>query len=295
MVRATELVPTSLWHRTSYPTGGFHTSTGHTPMSDNSRDEAVTTSVEQLKALGLSTYAARTYVALVRLGEGTAKDVHSVSDVPRTRVYDAVEELQDGGLVDVQHSSPKRFWPISVETTARHFKEEYDYRIDTLTDALDALSTKERSNEQRGVWTVTGREAVTERVADFVRTADDEIVYMTVEDLRSGEIIESLATASDRGVTIKLAEMADITEERLQEDLPEAEVFESIWNWDDTPAGRLLMVDQEKTLVSVLVEGDGDHPPELRDETAIWGAGPKNSLVVVLKTMFTWQLDGARK
>ena len=55
------------------------------------------------------------------------------------------------------------------------------------------------------------------------------------------------------------------------------------------------MVDGEKTLVSVLVPGNGDHPPDPWDETAIWGSGDTNSLVVVLKAMFTWQLDGDRE
>ncbi len=42
------------------------------------------------------------------------------------------------------------------------------------------------------------------------------------------------------------------------------------------------------------VDGDGEHPPEPRDETAIWGAGSTNSLVVVLRALFTWQLDDNR-
>lgn len=57
--------------------------------------------IKQLPALGLSAYAARTLVALVELGEGTAQDVSGVADVPRTRVYDAVDELQHRGLVVV--------------------------------------------------------------------------------------------------------------------------------------------------------------------------------------------------
>jgi hypothetical protein len=55
------------------------------------------------------------------------------------------------------------------------------------------------------------------------------------------------------------------------------------------------MVDEEETLVSVLVDGEGDHSPEPRDETAIWGSGSTNGLVVVLKAMFTWQLDNNRE
>ncbi|MFC6613658.1 TrmB family transcriptional regulator [Halopenitus salinus] len=260
-------------------------------MSGDPSDHARSTAIKQLKALGLSAYAARTFVALVSLGQGTARDVSELADVPRTRVYDAADELRDRGLVDVKRSNPKRFWAISTETAGRHFEQEYDRRVTALTDALDGLETTNRSSQQRGVWTVTGRETVAERVVDLISAADDEVVYMTAEELLTEEIVESLARASDDGVSIRLAEMSDGTEDRLERTVPGARPFESLWDWSDTPAGRLLMVDRERTLVSVLVDGNGEHPPEPRDETAIWGAGRTNSLVVVLKALFTWQLD----
>ena len=259
-------------------------------MSGDPTEQPWSTAIQQLEALGLSAYAARTFVALVRLGEGTAREVSDTTDVPRTRVYDAVDELCDLGLVDVQHSSPKEFWAVSAETAGRHFDQRYTNHVNTLTDALGALSPPERSTEQRGVWTVTGRDHVTERIAEFVSTAEEEVVFMTVEELLTDELVDSLSAASDREVSIRLAGMADETEDRLGDRLPAAEPFESMWQWSDTPAGRLLMVDREKTLVSVLVDGNGDHPPEPRDETAIWGSGDTNGLVVVLRTMFTWEL-----
>jgi hypothetical protein len=137
---------------------------------------------------------------------------------------------------------------------------------------------------------VTGRDAVTARVVDFVAAADDEVVYMTVEDLLTEETGEALSAASDRGVSIRLGGMSDASERRLATNVPD-----SLWDWSDTPAGRLLMVDEERTLVSVLVDGDEARSSDTRDETAIWGAGPANSLVVVLKALFTWQLDGDRE
>ena len=264
-------------------------------MTPPPTDQAHSTAIEQLEALGLSTYAARTFVALVGLGDGTAQDVSAVADVPRTRVYDAVEELRDQGLVDVQESTPKRFWAISTETAGRHFRQEYVHRVGVLTEALEGLETTAHTSEQRGVWTVTGRGTVTERVVDFIDTANEEVVFMTVEDLLSEEVLDSLSAASDRGVSIRLAEMSDATEATIDERLSEADLFESLWDWADTPAGRLLMVDGKKTLASVLVSGNGDHPPEALDETAIWGTGETNSLVVVLRAMFTWQLEGGRE
>jgi hypothetical protein len=135
---------------------------------------------------------------------------------------------------------------------------------------------------------------VTERVVDFISSADDEVVFMTIGELLTDEVAECLSTANDHGVSIRLAEMSQSVESRLEQDVPDAQLFESVWDWSDTPAGRLLMVDQNKTLVSVLVDGNGEHPPEPRDETAIWGAGQTNGLVVVLKALFTWQLDNNR-
>jgi len=262
-------------------------------MSTDPPEDPRTSAIEQLEQLGLSTYAARTFVALSGLGSGTARDVSRVSEVPRTRVYDAVEELRDRGLVDVRESSPKQFYAISSETAARTFEREHRHRTSTLRSALSELEPSARRAEQRGVWTVEGRAAVTERVLEFFGDADEEIVYMTVEDLLTEPLVEGLAAAADRGVSIKLAGLSDHVGERIQAEIPSATTFESLWTWSDTPAGRLLMVDDRETLASVLVDGPDADPREPRSETAIWGQGEHNSLVVVLRAMFTWQLGGA--
>jgi sugar-specific transcriptional regulator TrmB len=259
-------------------------------MSDR-LDRPASTAVAQLEALGLSEYAARTYVALVQVEDATAREVSEVADVPRTRVYDAVEELRERGLVDVQQSSPKRFWAVSTETAARQFEREYVHRLNRLVDALDSLETTDRTEEQRGVWTVGGQAAVTERVVEFVDSAEEEVIFMTVEGLLTDPIVESLRAAAGRGVTVRLAGISGPVEAEIRREVPRAEVFGSLWDWSDDPAGRLLLVDRERTLVSALVPGNGD-AAEPRDETAIWGSGATNSLVVVLKAMFTWQLDG---
>ncbi|SDY43772.1 TrmB family transcriptional regulator [Halopenitus persicus] len=260
-------------------------------MTTDLTQDPQSAAVEQLERFGLSSYAARTFVALASLGTGTARDVSQASEVPRTRVYDAVDELQDRGLVDVQQSSPKRFWAISAETASRTFEHELQHRTEILRTALTELEPVERRDEQRGVWTVDGRTAVTDRVVEFFGSAEEEIVYMTVEDLLTDELIDALSDAADRGVSIKLGGVSADVQERIQDDVPGATMFESLWIWSDTPAGRLLMVDREKTLVSALVNGVDASPSDPRSETAIWGEGETNSLVAVLKAIFTWRLD----
>ncbi|MFC7097206.1 TrmB family transcriptional regulator [Halobaculum marinum] len=249
------------------------------------------TAIAQLRHLGLSTYAARTFVALTALGTATAKDVSEVSDVPRTRVYDAVDELHELGLVDIQQAHPKQFWAVSAESAGRTFRNDLQHRADQLTAALSAINDTDGRGEQRGVWTANGRATVTDRVVEFIDDAESEIVYMTVEELLDDQVLDAIESAADRGVSIELAGSPQAVEERILQVAPEASVFDSRWLWSDTPAGRLLMADGTRTLASV-VTPEGDDSLGGRTETAIWGVGDSNSLVTVLKALFTWRLDG---
>jgi len=260
-------------------------------MNDDTTDDPRSAAVEQLEHFGLSNYAARTFVALASLGTGTARDVSQVSEVPRTRVYDAIDELHDRGVVDIQQSSPKQFWAISAETASRSFEHDFKHRAETLREALGDLEPAERRAEQRGVWTVEGQAAVTDRLLEFFASAEEEIAFMTVEDLLTEELIEALSEAAKRGVSIKLGGVSADVQERIRDEVPEAMLFESLWVWTDTSAGRLMMVDGRKTLVSALVNGTDASASDPRSETAIWGEGDTNSLVVVLKAIFTWRLD----
>lgn len=253
-------------------------------------DDPRLAAIDQLEWCGLSSYAAQTFVALVALGTGTAKDVSETSAVPRTRVYDAIDELRAFDLVDVRQSSPKEFCAISVDTTNRKFGQEMDRRLSILTTALDTLEPVHRGREQRGIWTVDGQSAVTDRVIEFIHDADDEIVYMTVGRLLTDDILDALGDAAARGVTIILAGVSPEVKSHLQEAVPEAELFESLWMWSDTPVGRLMMVDSAQTLISVRTCDTNTAQTDDRSETAIWGTGEANSLVVVLKTLFTWRL-----
>jgi len=206
-------------------------------------------------------------------------------------VYDAIDELHDRGVVDIQQSSPKEFWAISAETASRLFEHDFQHRAETLRTALGELESADRQAEQRGVWTVNGQAAVTDRLLEFFASADEEIVFMTVEDLLTEALIEGLREAAERGVSIKLGGVSVDVQERIRDEVPEAMVFESLWVWTDTSAGRLMMVDEQKTLVSALVNDTDASASDPRSETAIWGEGDTNSLVVVLKAIFTWRLD----
>ncbi|MFB6177506.1 MAG: helix-turn-helix domain-containing protein, partial [Halobaculum sp.] len=63
-------------------------------MDDNTN---ITRAVELLQQLGLKEYEAKCFVGLSRLSTGTAKQLSEITEVPRTRVYDAIRVLEAQG------------------------------------------------------------------------------------------------------------------------------------------------------------------------------------------------------
>lgn len=246
-------------------------------MTDDPRSDAI----DRLRQLGLSAYAARAFVALVAIGEATATDVSRDSEVPRTRVYDAVDELAEWGLVDVRESSPKEFSAVSVETAGGTFERAWRRRTADLTAALAEVEPGARRTEQRGVWTVDGRDAVVDRVLAFVGDADEEVLYASVDDRLDGDVLSALRAAAERGVTVAVGGPEPVRD-RVRAEAPDVGTVPAPWIGNDLPAGRIALVDGTTTLVSALDDPDGTGAAE----TAVWGVGAENGLVVVLRALF---------
>jgi sugar-specific transcriptional regulator TrmB len=257
------------------------------------RDDAVVEVelVDSLTELGLTEYEARTLVDLTRLGTGTARDIAEMGEVPRTRVYDAVETLHEMGLVDVHHTTPRKFTVVSDETVVRKLQLDREQLIARVSGLFDELGTTEPQHEEAGVWTVTGQEAIAQRVLRFIDEADDQLVFMTVDELLTDAHLERLVAADERGVDLYVAGVSDGVQARIEEAVPSATLFETLWEWADSPAGTLLIVDEQTALVSVRLDERQSAVDDSREETAIWGSGQYNSLVVVLRAIFTWRLD----
>lgn len=254
-------------------------------------EKAEARALERLQDLGLTQYEAQTLVNLLRLGTGTAQDITRVDGVPRTRVYEAADRLHELGFIDIQHTTPRKFTIVSKETIVRTLNGKRESTISELSASLDEIGPAQPQREQFGVWTVTGREATASRIEEFVDEATDQVVYMTVDELLTDAHVDALEAAADRDVEIYLAGVSPTVEERIRADVPSVELFETLWEWGETPAGSLLVTDEETALVSALLNGHDDDTAI--EETAIWGSGERNSLVVVLRAIFTWRLEEA--
>jgi len=262
-----------------------------------SKDHGNTETVDLLQELGLKEYEARCLLALTKTSTSTAKEISEASEVPRTRVYDAIRVLQAKGLVEVQHSSPQEFRAVTVDEAIATLRRKYETRLDALEGHLESLEAA--SEDEAGldrvqeVWSLSGHEGIKSRTLERIEDADSEILLLVVdESLLSQDIIDALNAAVDRGTNVIVGGFEPAIVETIGSAVPNARLFETQLDWlvgpDHTGSqvaiGRLLLVDQESVLVSSYYPGE-----EASDqrEQAVYATGLGNGVVVLIRRLIS--------
>lgn len=238
-------------------------------------NEHRTRAVDSLESLGLREYEAKCFVALVQLSEGTAKEVSKVASVPRSRVYDSLEKLQNRGLVDVRESNPRKYRGVSVETAIQTLRNEFTAHLETAGENLKELQVSPHNGDNE-FWTVSGRENVTERGRELVDGAEREVVVVLPDDEHVVDIsLDWIRRALDVGVTTLVDAPTTSVQQRVESEAPAAQVFTSSRD-GDRMLGRTLLVDDSSVLLSVIEEP----LPTVQEETAVVSNGGVGTRIV---------------
>lgn len=238
--------------------------------------------IDSLERLGLSTYEAKVFVALQRLGVGTARDVAEITDVPRSQVYSTAESLGDRGLIDVQQSSPIRYRPLSIEAARDQLRDRFERESNRAFEYIEEVRTEAATSEEsEDIWTVTGRETIDTRVANAIRDAESEVLLgVKSKDGLTPAIEAGLREAAAEGVAVTVISRNAAVRERFDDAETVRSREPAIEEAPDGRSGRILVVDGRTILLSVLgdADPDGDDAPR---ETAIWSADTNFARVLV--------------
>jgi len=241
--------------------------------------------IEAFTRLGLSTYEARVFVALHRLGTGTASDIADVTDVPRSQVYGTADELESTGLVEVQQSTPRRYRPVSLSAARDHLRERFEADRDLAFDYLDAVQgeLRESDDAHEAVWTVSESDAITDRIVAVVEDATDTVLFASGDrEFVPESIREALAAAADRGVSVDVVS-ADPDVLDAFADVPGVDVNDITQPIEpEPPASRVVLVDSDTVVLGVY---DG------ATESAIWSANSRFASVIA-ESMGAWFESG---
>ncbi|MCG1002130.1 MULTISPECIES: TrmB family transcriptional regulator [Halobacterium] len=221
--------------------------------------------VAALTRLGLSNYEAKVFVALQRLGTGTTQEISDISEVPRSQVYGAADDLAERGLVEVVTASPKEYRPVSLEAARQQLTDRIERERDRAFENLESLrATSPDSGGNRAVATVRGSRAIDDRIAELIATASSEVVFVAPEPASLTDDIE--AALRERGAAGVAATVVTAVESE-RERFADSPVVVMVMG-EDNPAdfaGRALMVDEGTVLLSVATD-------DAVGEEAMWTA-----------------------
>ena len=220
--------------------------------------EATGASIEEistsLRALGFSGYAANTYGALVRVPEATAGDLVTATGIPDSKIYYALDELSEKGLIEVQAGKPKTYRANPAREAGarleRMLEAKYEREraaVKRAASLLEPLRAAAKSPTTDLAYIVKGQPNVLARVQAMVASARKEIVLLASDEPFFRKLEPELTKAARRRVKLKIA-VPDIT---LDKDLARIAEVRAI------VCSCIILVVDEQQVLTVTRTADG--------------------------------------
>lgn len=162
--------------------------------------DQLTRIAEMLKILGLSSYEAQGFAALVYHGVANADTVADSANIPRTSAYKVMESLVEKGLAKYTEGRPRMFKPEDMNKIRSDFEGKLNDLFVELRKLQDMLPSK---GEPQLVYTIYGREQVMEKLAEMFNLSEKEIYICTprVREIRT-DLKKTIDNAVKRGVNV---------------------------------------------------------------------------------------------
>lgn len=132
--------------------------------------------IPQLKKLGFTEYEAKSYIALVQLGQTNAYQVSKHSSIPRARIYDTLNNLVARGIVVTEDMDGAIFYtamPIAqfIQQTTTSFTET----ITQVGDYLKRIENNGTRSDHR-VTMMKNRATILQTCTQLIHDATERIV-----------------------------------------------------------------------------------------------------------------------
>jgi sugar-specific transcriptional regulator TrmB len=133
---------------------------------------------QALCKLGLSLYQARVYSALASLGPSGVAEIQRVSGVPRTKIYEVLDQLLDLGAVEFQSGRPIFYNALSPSIVVDRMRNSYLAAADDATRLLAEMQQTSRNTTDDFIWAVRGMFAIRRKLALTIASAKERVIMV---------------------------------------------------------------------------------------------------------------------
>ncbi|EHI69349.1 TrmB family transcriptional regulator [Streptococcus ictaluri] len=151
--------------------------------------------VKKMKQFGYTESETNIYLSLVENGSMTGYEVSKKSGVPRSKVYNNLENLVKKGVVLVNKSEPKMYSALSPEEFVSMLKQMTLSDINYLDDHLSNVKEKEADAL---LWQMENKEAVQLKMLYMIEHAKESLYIQIWDDSLTPAIVDALTAAEAR-------------------------------------------------------------------------------------------------
>jgi sugar-specific transcriptional regulator TrmB len=181
---------------------------------------------EELVKLGLTEYLSKVYSSLASLGPSGVTEINRLSGVPRTKVYETLEQLVSKGMVEFQPGRPAVYRAVRPAVLIKRLTEDYLNSAQNAERLLEGRYESVRDVDQDLVWIVRGDATIRRKLAEFVTSAKQSILILEVYPPTFIASVKSLLkSASSNGIIVRAVCMVGKDQTSLRE-FPEPDLIE---------------------------------------------------------------------
>ena len=249
--------------------------------------------IKKIKDLGLNSYEAKIWTALLSRGVSSAGELSDISNVPRSRTYDVLESLEKKGFIMMKLGKPIKYMAIPpaevINIIKKKIKEESlrqeaqmeELKTSTILSELSALHTTGIDTVEPTdlVGLLKNRDNIYDYMDTMMKTAEKTIYIMTSHEgllRKTEEMKKTLKKAADKGVSIKILTPQHKDSEKVAQDLKGVAELKIVQNTQ----ARFILID-DKQLIFMITDDKETHPSY---DVGVWVNTPY--FTTAMKEMF---------
>jgi sugar-specific transcriptional regulator TrmB len=207
--------------------------------------------INQLKELDLSTYEATVYATLITQQKMTASALCKETGIPDTKIYYALEGLNEKGMLTIQMGNPKIYRPTSPKEAIDNLKQRLTEKLneklreaDVLVDMISPIfESVGKPDELEVAYIIRGQSNITKRMQALIESSRSEVTFFVSHPTLFKDLKASLLKAKEkRKIKLNIA----LTEEMLK-----TEDHKGLGDMRQLCCPVTLIISDLKTLITV--------------------------------------------
>jgi len=181
--------------------------------------------LDLLYSIGLTEREAKIYYSLLQVKEASAPEIHRLSGIPRTKIYEAAEHLVSMGyLIEHTEGRSKHYKAAPLKSVKHTVVNQWEKEIEqkkqsanNIFEVLEDITSKNGHEEKKTdfVHVIRSKKGVSDQYISSLRAVKDEIVcfsrppYASSDERSAKEQDEAELACLNRGVKYRVICMVD--------------------------------------------------------------------------------------